>query len=80
MGEHYYSPAQLTVPVGSTVMWRMLGAQDHDVWAYDGSFNSPTMGPGATFRHAFTQVGTFKYFCAPHYGDGMIGEVIVVSH
>jgi plastocyanin len=77
MGEHYYSPASLTIPVGTTVMWRMLGAQEHDVWAYDGSFHSPTMGPGDTYSHTFTKAGTFKYFCVPHYGDGMAGEVIV---
>ena len=77
MGEHYYSPAVLTIPVGTTVMWRMLGAQEHDVWAYDGSFHSHTMGPGDTFSHTFTRAGSFRYFCVPHYGDGMAGEVVV---
>jgi plastocyanin len=77
MGEHYYSPASLVVPTGATVMWRMLGTQEHDVWAYDGSFHSPTMGPGSTFTHTFTRAGTFRYFCVPHYGDGMTGEVVV---
>jgi plastocyanin len=77
MGEHYYSPSTLTVPVGTTVMWWMLGTQEHDVWAYDGSFHSPTMGPGSTYTHTFTKAGTFKYFCVPHYGDGMEGEIVV---
>ena len=79
MGDHYYSPSKLTVLLGSTVMWRMLGSQEHDVWAYDGSFHSPTMGPGATFAHTFTKLGTFKYLCAPHSGDGMYGEIVVVE-
>jgi plastocyanin len=78
MGEHYYSPSTLTVPVGTTVMWWMLGQQEHDLWAYDGSFHSPTMGPGSKYTNTFTKVGTFRYFCAPHYGDGMTGQVIVV--
>jgi len=79
MGEHYFAPSTLTIPVGTKVMWRMLGQQEHDVWALDaaGSFHSPTMGPGATFTHTFTKVGTFKYTCVPHGGDGMYGEVIV---
>jgi plastocyanin len=76
--EHYYSPSTLTVPVGTTVMWWMLGQQEHDLWAYDGSFHSPTMGPGSKYTNTFTKVGTFRYFCAPHYGDGMTGQVIVV--
>jgi plastocyanin len=80
MGEHYFAPSTLTIPVGTTVMWRMLGQQEHDVWALDpgGGFHSPTMGPGATYTHTFTNVGTFKYTCIPHGGDGMYGEVIVI--
>lgn len=80
MGEHYFAPSTLTIPVGTTVMWRMLGQQEHDVWALDGgpSFHSPTMGPGSTFTHTFTKVGRFKYTCIPHGGDGMYGEVIVI--
>lgn len=38
---------------------------------------SPTMGPGGTFTHTFRTVGTFRYLCTPHNGDGMIGEVVV---
>ena len=78
MGDHWFIPARLSVPVGTTVEWRMVGTQEHDVWAFDGSFHSPTMGPGMRYAHTFTKVGTFKYLCIPHHGDGMYGEVIVV--
>jgi plastocyanin len=78
MGDHYFSPNKLTVKVGTTVTWRMLGSQEHDVWSLDGSFHSPTMGPGSIYAHTFTTVGTFKYICLPHHGDGMAGEIIVV--
>jgi plastocyanin len=78
VGDHWYIPAKLTVPVGTTVTWRMVGSQEHDVWAYDGSFHSPTLGPGMSFSRTFTRPGSYKYFCVPHYGDGMYGEVIVV--
>lgn len=77
MGDHYFSPSRLTVKLGATVTWRMLGSQEHDVWSLDGSFHSPTMGPGSTFTHTFTKVGTFKYICLPHHGDGMAGEIVV---
>ena len=79
VGDHYYSPSKLTIPLGTTVMWRMLGTQEHDVWAYDGSFHSATMGPGSTFSHTFTKLGSFKYLCTPHSGDGMYGEIVVVE-
>lgn len=78
MGDHYYSPSTLTVPIGTTVMWWMLGQQEHDVWAFDGSFHSPTLGPGSRFSYTFTTVGTFRYLCVPHSGDGMYGEVTVI--
>jgi plastocyanin len=78
MGDHWFIPARLSVPVGATVEWRMVGTQEHDVWALDGSFHSPTMGPGMRFAHTFTKTGTFKYLCIPHHGDGMYGEVVVV--
>jgi plastocyanin len=78
MGDHWFIPARLSVPVGTTVEWRMVGTQEHDVWAFDGSFHSPTMGPGMRFAHTFTKTGTFKYLCIPHHGDGMYGEVVVV--
>jgi plastocyanin len=78
MGDHWFIPARLSVPVGTTVEWRMVGTQEHDVWAFDGSFHSPTLGPGMRFTHTFTKTGTFKYLCVPHHGDGMYGEVVVV--
>ena len=77
MGDHYFSPSRMIVKVGTTVTWRMLGNQEHDVWSLDGTFHSPTMGPGATYSHTFTKAGTFKYICLPHNGDGMYGEVVV---
>jgi plastocyanin len=78
MGDHWYIPALLTVPAGTTVEWRMTGTQEHDVWAHDGSFHSPTMGPGMRFSHTFTRAGNYKYLCLPHSGDGMFGEIVVV--
>ena len=77
MGDHFFSPSRITVRLGATITWRMLGSQEHDVWSLDGSFHSPTMGPGSVFTHTFTKAGTFKYICLPHHGDGMFGEIVV---
>ena len=79
MAEHFYSPSFLTVKVGTTVVWKVVGVQSHDVHARDDSFNSPLMAPGSTFTYTFTKVGKFPYFCAPHEGDGMFGEIDVVN-
>lgn len=77
LAEHFYTPAQLTVKVGTTVTWRNVGQQVHDVNANDGSFHSGNLEPGMTFTYTFTRPGQFKYYCIPHAGDGMTGEVDV---
>jgi len=79
MAEHFYSPSFLTVRVGTTVVWKVVGVQSHDVHARDGSFNSSLMAPGNTFTYTFTKAGKFPYYCAPHEGDGMTGEIDVVN-
>lgn len=79
LGDHWYLPAQLTVQVGTTVTWKMVGSQEHDVWAVDGSFHSPTLNPGMSYSYTFTRPGVYRYFCVPHYGDGMAGSVTVVE-
>ena len=79
MAEHFFSPSFLTVKVGTTVVRKVVGIQSHDVHARDGSFDSPLMAPGSTFTHTFNTVGKFPYYCAPHEGDGMFGEIDVVS-
>ena len=79
LGDHWYLPAQLTVQVGTTVTWKMVGSQEHDVWAFDGSFHSPTLNPGMSYSYTFTRLGVYRYLCVPHYGDGMAGSVTVVE-
>ncbi len=77
MAEHFYDPAQLTVKLGATVTWRNVGVQSHDVTANDGSFHSDLLGPGGTYAFTFTKPGIYNYFCTPHRGDGMIGQITV---
>src|SRR5688500_7850796 len=78
MGDHWFIPARVSVPVGATVEWRMVGTQEHDVGAFAGAFHSPTMGPGLRYAHTFTKTGTLRYLCIPRPGDGMYGVVVVV--
>ncbi len=40
-------------------------------------FNSGNLKPGQAYRHTFTVPGRYRYFCVPHEGAGMIGEVVV---
>jgi plastocyanin len=79
MGDDFFDPAQLTVKVGTTVTWKVVGQHIHDLAARDGSFEEPTMNTGQTFSYTFTRPGRYPYVCKQHEGDGMIGEVTVVD-
>jgi plastocyanin len=59
-----YTPQRLTVPAGAAVTWVWRdGAIAHDVKG-DG-FRSQVITEG-TFRHRFTQPGTYDYLCTLH--------------
>jgi plastocyanin len=62
----HFDPAQLTVPVGTTVTWLNKGREDHSVTADDKSFDSGLKKSGTTFQRAFPKAGKFSYHCEPH--------------
>ncbi|MEU0503244.1 cupredoxin family copper-binding protein [Nocardia sp. NPDC005998] len=61
-----FSPAKLTVPVGTTVTWINKDEEPHTVAANNAGFRSPGMGHDATFTFVFTTPGTFDYICTIH--------------
>jgi plastocyanin len=70
-----FSPATLTIAVGSTVIWKNTSQVAHTVTSDDGTFDSGDLPAGATFRYTFTTPGTFHYTCAYH--PWMTGTIIV---
>jgi plastocyanin len=81
-GSLTFSPATVTVAVGSTVRWTNSSSVTHSVTSGTGSsatsgmFDHP-LGPGSTFDFQFTTAGTYPYFCRPHEFMNMKGMVIV---
>jgi len=80
-GGNRFEPANVTIPVGTTVTWRWVGGI-HDVTptgnpAFAGSGN-PVAAPH-TFSHTFNSAGTYLYFCSVHGSPsaGMRGTVVV---
>lgn len=61
-----FTPASLTVPVGTTVTWTNRDDEPHTVASSDGTFHSSGMGSGATFSFTFTRAGRFDYICSIH--------------
>ena len=83
--DNEYRPAEITVSIGSQVLWTHRGTASHSVTADGGAFDSspdcPTdlskcMMPGATFPFTFTTAGRFAYHCKVH-GTLMAGTVVV---
>ncbi len=77
-----FEPAQLTVKVGTTVVWMNTSTMNHTVTADDGSFGSDTLASGAQFQFTFTKAGTFRYYCKFHGGPGgkgMSGTITVTG-
>jgi plastocyanin len=92
-GSYYYTPTNLTVQVGDSVIWINDGGL-HDV---NGNINSITNQPfnnpvtfdspstnsaGAViFAYKFTVPGTYNYDCSvgSHAANGMVGSVIVTD-
>jgi len=71
-----FSPATLTVSVGTTVTWTNKDAVAHTVTSNTaGLFNSGNMNTNGTFSYMIMTAGTFSYFCAIH--PTMTAKVIV---
>jgi plastocyanin len=73
-----FSPANLTVSVGSTVKWTNNDGMAHTVTSDNGSFDSGNMAGGATYSKMFSTVGTFPYHCTIH--PGMTGKITVTAN
>ena len=72
-GNFAFSPAKLTIPVGTTVIWKNMTAAPHTVTSDDGKTFNGMLPTGGTFSFTFTQTGTFAYHCNIHpYMKAMI--------
>ena len=70
-----FNPAEITVPLGSTIIWHNKDSVTHTVTAQDKMFNSGSLSGDDTFSYTFEQKGTFEYYCMFH--PHMKGKVVV---
>ena len=70
-----FSPATLTVAVGTTVTWHNNDSPTHTVVSDSGVFSSGDLPTGSTFSFTFSATGTFSYHCGIH--PSMKGTVTV---
>jgi len=70
-----FSPATITVPVGTTVRWTNRDDIPHTVVSDDNSIKSKPLDTDETFTYTFTKPGTYSYFCSIH--PKMTAKVVV---
>jgi plastocyanin len=70
-----FSPAQLTVPAGSKVVWVNHDDVPHTVVSNAKAFASKALDTDEQFVHVFAAAGTYPYFCSVH--PHMTGQIIV---
>jgi plastocyanin len=70
-----FSPATITVPVGTTVRWTNADDIPHTIVSDDKSFKSKALDTDEQFTYTFTKPGTYSYFCSIH--PKMTGKIVV---
>ncbi len=70
-----FSPATITVPVGTTVRWINHDDIPHTVVSDDKAFKSKVLDTDEQFTYTFTKPGTYGYFCSIH--PEMTAKVVV---
>jgi len=70
-----FTPATITVPVGTTVRWTNRDDIPHNVVSNDKSFKSKPLDTDESFSFTFSKAGTYDYFCSIH--PKMTGKVVV---
>jgi len=70
-----FTPNQINISVGSTVLWTNKDTVMHSVVADNGAFSSGAIAPDRQYSYMFPSAGTFTYHDASN--PGMVGTVTV---
>jgi amicyanin len=70
-----FGPAELKVPVGTTVTWTNRDDIPHTAVSTDKTFKSKVLDTDEKFSFTFSKPGTYEYFCSIH--PKMTGKVVV---
>ena len=68
---------QCTIPVGTTVRWRFIGSEDHNVIASHSEMFGSLDRTAGEFTHYFDTPGEYTYSCSLH--DEMNGYTVYVK-
>jgi plastocyanin len=73
-----FDPADITIPVGTTVIWSNTDGVAHAIQFLDGELPTDPLAvlPGETFEFTFQEPGLIHYQCGDH-PDEMSGTITV---
>ncbi len=89
-----FEPAELTIATGTTVTWQHISGSTHTATADPSKVKDPAnvalpegvepwdsgdLTGGQSWSRTLDVPGTYRYFCIPHEGRGMVGTVIVTD-
>ena len=68
-----FTPKEITVQPGTTIVWTNKDETPHTIIASDGSFQSKAMDTDDRYEHTFASEGDFGYLCTLHpYMTGIV--------
>ena len=67
-----FSPAELAVKTGDTVIWVNKDILAHTATSTSGGFDSKVIQPGKTWKYVARKKGDFAYTCAFHPMNGRL--------
>jgi plastocyanin len=70
-----FTPASITVPVGTKLTWTNKDDVPHNVVSNDGYFSSKALDTDDKFSFTFDKAGSYDYYCSIH--PRMTAKVIV---
>lgn len=73
-----FQPKEVTVPVGSKVIWVNKDEEPHTVVSTDKAFLSKALDTDDTFAFTFEKPGTYEYFCSVH--PRMTAKIVVTAN
>ncbi|HLG94562.1 MAG TPA: plastocyanin/azurin family copper-binding protein [candidate division Zixibacteria bacterium] len=82
MQDFQFVPKILVVNPGDTVVWKSVQEcclAHTSTRSLTSSWNSGPVPLNGTFQRAFTESGSYEYFCDSHRTIGMVGQITVTS-
>jgi len=80
VGDNFFKPDELEVPVGTKVTWTNKGRILHNVRPVKGKWGTKSLTKGKKYSYTFKKPGEYRYYCSFH-GSPSSGQrgVIVVT-